>query len=73
MSSVLFLGSKEADEQNAQFLRIIWKAELRAVVSIQGNVKVDQHNGVLVERTCIKSYRESILNGLVSGFIRYIY
>lgn len=56
MFSVLCLSSKEADEQNAQFLRISWKAELRAVVSVQGNVKVDWQNGVLVERVCIKRY-----------------
>lgn len=50
----LFLGSREADEQSAQFLRIIWETELSAVVSVQGNIEVDWLNGALVEGTFIK-------------------
>lgn len=52
--SGLFLGSKEADEQSAQFLRIIWETELSAVVSVQGNIEEDCLNGALVEGTFIK-------------------
>lgn len=57
MFSGLFLSSRKADEQSAQLLRITWKIKLRAVVSVQGNIRVDQHNGVLMERVCIESGR----------------
>lgn len=73
MFSVLFLGSKEADEQSAQFLRIIWETELSAVVSVQGNIEVDWLSGALVEGTFIKGYvRECIKWTCVRTHLLYL-